>query len=121
MRATRGEGIGLAAHTFSYLCGFAGVGTPRAWPRPYNAYDLMDLAAAHGLGGVEFPPAWGLGGLHHTELAKARDYAAARGLFVVVDSGVVDVATLQALLPAAATLGDRPTLSLAPRRSSLFY
>src|SRR5207248_5751766 len=58
-------------------------------------------------GGVEFPPAWGLGSLDRTELAKARDYAAARGLFVVVDSGVVDVATLQALLPAAATLGAR--------------
>ena len=97
--------IGVAAYTFSYLCGFAGAGTPRAWPHPYDAYDLMDLAAAHGLGSVEFPPAWGLGSLDRAELAKARDYAAARGLFVVVDSGVVDVATLQALLPAAATLG----------------
>src|SRR5919199_241829 len=99
--------IGVAAYTFSYLCGLAGAGTPRAWPRPYDAYDLMDLAAAHGLGGVEFPPAWGLGSLDRAELAKARDYAATRDLFVVVDSGVVDVATLQALLPAAATLGAR--------------
>jgi sugar phosphate isomerase/epimerase len=99
--------IGVAAYTFSYLCGFAGAGTPRAWPHPYDAYDLMDLAAAHGLGGVEFPPAWGLGSLDRAELVKARDYAAAHGLFVVVDSGVVDVATLQALLPAAATLGAR--------------
>jgi hypothetical protein len=40
----------VAAYTFSYLCGFAGAGTLRAWPYPYDAYDLMDLAAAHGLG-----------------------------------------------------------------------
>ena len=99
--------IGVAAYTFSYLCGLAGAGTPRAWPHPYNAYTLMDLAAAHGLGGVEFSPASGLGSLDRAELETARDYAAARGLFVVVDSGVVDVATLQALLPAAATLGTR--------------
>jgi sugar phosphate isomerase/epimerase len=114
--------IGVAAYTFSYRCGLAGAGTPRAWPPatsppatrglgprsgPYDAYDLMDLAAAHGLGGVEFPPVWGLGSLDRAELVKARDYAAARGLFVVVDSGVVDVAALQALLPAAATLGAR--------------
>ena len=99
--------IGVAAYTFSYRCGFAGAGTPRAWLHPYDAYDLMDLAAAHGLGGVEFPPTWGLGSLDRAALVKARDYAAARGLFVVVDSGVVDVATLQALLPAAATLGAR--------------
>jgi sugar phosphate isomerase/epimerase len=97
----------VAAYTFSYLCGLAGAGTPRAWPHPYDAYDLMDLAAAHGLGGVEFPPAWGLGSLDRAGLVKVRDYAAARGLFIVVDSGVVDVATLQALLPAAATLGAR--------------
>jgi sugar phosphate isomerase/epimerase len=98
-------GIGVAAYTFSYLCGFAGAGTPRAWPRPYSAYDLMDLAAAHGLGGVAFSPPWGLGSLDRAEPEAERAFAAARGLFVVVDSGIVDVATLLALLPAAATLG----------------
>lgn len=97
--------IGVAAYGFGYLCGFVGAGTPRACATPYTAYDLMDLAAAHGLGGVEYPPSWGLGGRGDAALGRGRAYAAERGLFVVVDSGVVDVGDLQALLPAAATLG----------------
>lgn len=99
--------IGVAAYGFSYLCGFAGAGTPRANPRPLTAYDLMDLAAAHGLAGIEFPPAWGLGSLERAELERARDYAAARGLFVVLDAGVLEVPEMEALLRAAAILGAK--------------
>jgi sugar phosphate isomerase/epimerase len=99
--------IGVAAYSFGYLCGFDGAGTPRACARPYTAYDLMDLAAAHGLGGVEFPPSWCLGTLEQPELEKARAYAAARDLFVVVDGDIVDVYELRELLPAAAHLGAR--------------
>src|SRR5947209_19767065 len=103
-RAQSRPTIGLAAYGFGYLCGFDGAGTQRACPHPYNAYDLMDLAVTHHLGGVEFPPDWCLGTLEHAALEKARDYAAARGLFIVVDSGVVEIAELRALLPAAALL-----------------
>ncbi len=99
--------IGLAAYGFGYLGGFAGAGTARACPTPYNAYDLMDLAVAHGLGGVEFPPVWGLGGLDPDTLRRARAYAEARGLFVVLDGGVVDEDELRQLLRAAAILGAR--------------
>jgi sugar phosphate isomerase/epimerase len=99
--------IGLAAFTFSYTCGYVGKGTPRAWSDPYDAYDLMDLAAAHDLGGVEFGPQWGLGSLEESALLRAREYAAARGLFIVVAGGIVNVEELRALLPAAATLGAR--------------
>jgi len=99
--------IGLAAYGFGYLCGFAGAGTPRACPSPYTVHDLMDLAAAHGLGGVEFPPSWGLPGLDEDDLRRAGAYAATRGLFVVVDGGVVDVGELRALLRAAMALGAR--------------
>jgi len=97
--------VGLAAYGFGYLCGFAGAGTPRACPDPYDAYRLMDLAEALGLGGVEFPPRWGLPSLALADLEAARAYAAARGLSVVFAGGIVDVEELRALLPAAATLG----------------
>ena len=99
--------IGLAAYSFSYSCGFAGAGTPRACAEPYTAYRLMDLAASLGLGGVEFPPLRMLPSLQPDELARAGEYAASRGLFIVVDAGIVDVQELTALLPAAAALGAR--------------
>jgi sugar phosphate isomerase/epimerase len=105
--ARRRLSTGLASFTFSYLGGYAGRGTPRACPNPYNTYDLMDMAAAHDLGGVEFSPAGGLGSLEPDVLARARAYAEARGLFIVVAGGLVDVAQLQALLPAAVALGAR--------------
>lgn len=97
--------VGLAAYGLSYLCGFAGAGTPRVCPDPYNAYRLVDLAVSHGLSGVEFPPQWGLPSLDRADLEQARAYADARGLFIVVDGGVVDVDELRVLLPAAAALG----------------
>jgi len=99
--------IGLAAYSFSYSCGFEDRGTDRACPHPYDAYALMDIAAGYNLGGIEFPPAWSLSTLEPAELEKARRYAAARNLFVVADTGVVNVADLQTLLPVAAKLGAR--------------
>lgn len=97
--------LGLAAHGFSYLCGFAGARTPRACPTPYDAYALMDLAVSLGLSGVEFPPEWGLQSLERPVLEEARARAEAYGLFIVLDGGVVDVDELRALIPAAAILG----------------
>jgi sugar phosphate isomerase/epimerase len=99
--------IGLAAHSFGYLGGWSGAGAPRACPQPLDAYSLMDLAAERGLAGVEFPPTWGLGSLDTAALEKARAYAEGRGLFVVVDGGIVDADELRALLPAASALGAR--------------
>jgi sugar phosphate isomerase/epimerase len=99
--------VGLAAHGFSYLCGFAGAGTDRACPTPFDVYALMDLACRHGLSGVEFPVPWALAGegAHAAALARARAYAEERELFIVVDAGVVDEGELHTLLPAAAALG----------------
>jgi sugar phosphate isomerase/epimerase len=99
--------IGLCVYAFGYLCGFVGAGTSRAWAAPYDAYALMDLAAAHNLGGIEFPPLRLLASHHAAALEQARDYAATRGLFIVGDGGVVDVDELQTLLPVAAALGAR--------------
>jgi len=99
--------IGLAACSFGYLCGFAGAGTPRACPTPLDAHGLMDLASTHGLGGVEFPPALLPGGADDATLRRVRDEAASRGLFVVVDGGVVDEDDLRTLLRVAAALGAK--------------
>ena len=99
--------VGLAAYGLGYLAGFAGAGTARACADPLNAYRLMDLATTHSLSGVEFPPVWGLGNLEPDTLAHARAYADERGLFIVVDGGVVNVEELHALIPAATALGAK--------------
>jgi sugar phosphate isomerase/epimerase len=69
----------------------------------------MDRAAAAGLRGVEFPAEDSLPAATPHELAKARAYAAARGLGIVADGGVVDEAALRRWIPQAAALGA-PTL-----------
>ncbi len=99
--------IGICVYAFGYLSGGNGAGTPRAWHTPLDTYALMDLAAAHHLGGVEFPPLRMLANHDTATLEQVRAYAAARGLYIVSDGGVVDVAELQALLPVAAALGAR--------------
>jgi sugar phosphate isomerase/epimerase len=82
-----------------------GKGTARTCADPYDIYAIMDLAAANHLGGVEFPPLGMLVNRQPAALEQVRVYAAERGLFIVGDGGVVDVAELQALLPVAAALG----------------
>src|SRR5690348_15269781 len=99
--------IGLAAYGFGYSCGFSGAGTERACTQPMDAYALVDLAVRHGLGGVELPPQHLLPTLEPAELARLRAYVEERSLFIVTDSGVVDVETLRTLLPIAAALGAR--------------
>jgi 3-oxoisoapionate decarboxylase len=112
---TRRLSIGLCAYSFGYLCGFMGSGTARACADPLNLYRFMDLAAEHQLGGVEFPPLQFLADHQPATLEQARRYAAARGLFIVADGGVVDVAELRQLLPAAAALGATTVRMTASR------
>ncbi len=99
--------IGLAAYGFGYLGGFVGAGTPRACPNPLDATRLLELAVQFRLGGIEFPPAWGLPSLDRAALQEFGTEAARRGLFVVLDAGVVDEAELRELLPMAAAIGAR--------------
>jgi sugar phosphate isomerase/epimerase len=97
--------FGVALHSYSYLGGFVGRGTAQANPRPCDAYWLMDQAVALGLSGIEFPPEESLPGTSAAELARARAYAEDRGLFIVVDHGVVDGPGLQRHLRIAGALG----------------
>jgi 3-oxoisoapionate decarboxylase len=98
--------IGLAAYSLPWRCGFAGAGTPRCCPAPLDAYGLLELAAHHGLSTVELPLNL-LPDLEPRTLAAFKARADELGLGIVVDHGVVDVAGLERLIPAAAALGAR--------------
>lgn len=98
--------IGLAAYSFPWRCGFAGQGTERVCRSPLGADQLIKLAADYGLGTVELPLAI-LPDLEPATLAALRARASALGLVFVCDSGVVDIATLERHIPAAAALGAR--------------
>lgn len=98
--------FGLAAYSFPWRCGFVGAGTPRACPLPFHVYDLLALAAQHGLGTVEFPLMM-LPDLTPETLRAVRSRADSLGLALVCDSGVIDEALLTQQIPAAAALGAR--------------
>ena len=70
-------------------------------------FTLMDLAAAHGLSGVEVPPEEYLRDRSPEALSRVRAYARERGLFIVLDTGVVDSKELERLIPVAKNLGVR--------------
>lgn len=70
-----------------------------------EAYELMDRAAAAGLKGVEFPPEGALPSTTPEELARARAYAAERGLSIVADGGRIEEEALRRWIPRAAGMG----------------
>ena len=71
----------------------------------YDAFQLMDMAVEHGLGGVEFPPDDCLPDLSPSSLERARASAEKSGLFVVADGGQVEGEMLRRLIPVASGLG----------------
>lgn len=98
--------IGLSALSFSYRCGFVGRGTSRLVSQPLDIEGLLALASRAGLHGIEFPLAM-VRDRHPARLASLRTRLAAYRLTPVLDSDVVDVATLEQDIPAAAQLGAR--------------
>jgi sugar phosphate isomerase/epimerase len=70
-----------------------------------DAYGLMDRAAAAGFRGVEFPARGCLAEQGAAELARARAYAAERGLGIVADGGRIEEEGLRRWIPEAAALG----------------
>jgi sugar phosphate isomerase/epimerase len=99
-----GNPIGLAAYSFPWRCGFAGAGTDRVCPRPYDALALLELAAYHNLATVEIP----LDLIADQSPAGLRDYkrrADSLGIRIVLAGAVIDDAMLQHLIPVAALLG----------------
>jgi sugar phosphate isomerase/epimerase len=105
-------------------CGFAQRDGRPAIARPLTAWDLIDLASEHGLSSVEIPLQGTLPDLSEATIDRLRGLLAERGLALVVDTGVVDVEQLRAMLPLAARAGAqvvRATLStiLEGARASL--
>ena len=70
-----------------------------------DAYALMDLAAASGLRGVEFPPEDSLPAATPEECGRARAHAGRRSLGIVADGGAIEEAALRRWIPQAAALG----------------
>jgi sugar phosphate isomerase/epimerase len=99
--------FGLAAYSFPYSCGFAQRDGRPASPEPFSAWDLIDLASEHGLSSVEIPLHGTLPDVSAETIARLRAVLAERDLALVVDTGVVDVDSLRALLPLAKRAGAR--------------
>ncbi len=98
--------IGLAAYSFPWRCGFAGAGTSRVCPRPYDAHALLELAAYHNLATIEIPLDIIKDRTPHG-LSEFRKRADSLGIALVVDGAVIDDEMLKTLIPAAAMLGAR--------------
>jgi sugar phosphate isomerase/epimerase len=98
--------IGLAAFSFPWRCGFLEYGTTGLCPNPYSVNHLLDLTARYGLRTLEFPFQM-LPDLEPATLRAFRARADELGIALVLASGIVDVASLEQRIPAAATLGAR--------------
>jgi sugar phosphate isomerase/epimerase len=106
--------FGVAAYSFPYSCGFVQRDGRRACPTPLSAWDLIDLATQYKLSSVEIPLHNTLPDVSDATIDRLRELLAERELTLIVDSGVVDVATLRELFPLAARAGAqvvRATLS----------
>jgi 3-oxoisoapionate decarboxylase len=106
--------FGLAAYSMPCSCGFAQRDGRPANTKPLTAWDLIDFASEHGLSSIEIPLQGTLPDLSAATIDRLRARLAERGLALVVDTGVVDVEQLRAMLPLAARAGAqvvRATLS----------
>ena len=106
--------FGLAAYSFPCSCGFAQRDGRPASSKPMSAWDLIDLASEYGLTSVEILLQGMLPDLSAATIDQLRTLLAERGLTLIVDTGVVDVAKLRETLPLAARAGAqvvRATLS----------
>ncbi len=104
--------IGLSALSFSFRCGLVGRGTPRAVPNPMGVEAIIALAVRAGLQSIELPLNL-LPDLAPPRLSALRERLTVCGLTPVVDVDTLDEATLEAAIPAAATLGARVLRVLA--------
>src|SRR5687768_17350694 len=97
--------FGVAAYSFPCSCGFAQRNGRSAVTRPIQAGDLINLASEHALGSIEIPLQGMLPDLSEKTIDGLRADLERRGLALIVDTGVVDVETLRAVLPLAARAG----------------
>ena len=99
--------FGVCAYSFPVSCGFARRDGQPALAAPLDAWGLIALAVEHGLASVEMPLQGMLPDLSDRTLDRLRAALQEAGLALVVDSSVVAVEPLGALLPLAARAGAR--------------
>lgn len=98
--------IGLSTYSIPISCGIMRRGT-NAVRQPLDAFGQARLAAEHGLATIEIPLTGMLPDLSPATIDRLRDAMKDYGLGLVVDTGVVDKATLEQILPLAARAGAR--------------
>ncbi len=98
--------FGVSAYSFPFSCGFLKQEDRRA-AQPMNAFGLATLASEHGLSSIATPLPPMLPDLSFSTIDRLRDTLRDANLTLVVDTSVVDVATLQTLLPLAKRAGAR--------------
>jgi 3-oxoisoapionate decarboxylase len=106
--------FGVAAYSFPCSCGFAQRNGRPASAKPITAWDLIDMASEHTLTSVEIPLQGTLPDVSNETIDRLRGLLEERSLALIVDTGVVDVEMLRAVLPLAARGGAqvvRATLS----------
>lgn len=96
--------IGLSLFSFGYLGGFARREHERSAP-VLSVEQLMSLARAHGLRGIELPLTHCFPGLPETSLAQLKERLMATGLFLSIDAEVVEEEGLTAIVSAASQFG----------------
>ena len=99
--------VGVSAYSLPLCCGFMRRAGQPAVQKRLTAWDLIELASTCGLASVEMPLQDMLPDLSIGTLARVRETLERANLDLVVDTGVVDVEALQALLPLAARAGAR--------------
>jgi sugar phosphate isomerase/epimerase len=97
--------VGLSLFSFGYLGGFTRRDAERAEP-VISVEQVMAVARAHGLAGVELPLVRCFPGLPEGDLARLRRQLEAAGLFLTVDAEVVEKESLEPLLRVAARFGE---------------
>lgn len=98
--------FGVAAYSLPCSCGFArrdGQGIDA----PLMAWGVIDLAAKHGLSGIEIPLPGMLPALDEANVDQLRERLHAAHLGLVIDTGIVDKDVLQLVLPLAARAGAK--------------
>src|SRR5687767_2984513 len=98
--------IGLSTYSVPISCGVMRRGGA-AVQSPLDAFGLARLAAEHGLASIEIPLTGMLPDLAPSTVDRLRDTLKDLGLGLVVDTGVVDKANLEQILPLAARAGTR--------------
>lgn len=97
--------IGLCVYGISYTTGYVGKNSPRAHPRPLNATEFLDLATQLGLASVEMPLSYIAEDEHPGKLADLAAQTAERGLGLVIDGPMLEVATFRRHLERAHAMG----------------